>query len=64
MKITFELSKGKLVCPYQDEAENVALKTLGNHHNIYFDPIPINDKFDMIWTDKLGGWLLRYLLES
>ena len=65
MKITFDITTdGKLVCPYQDEMENLALEKLDDQCNIYFDPIPINDKVDVIWTDKYKGWLLRFLLET
>lgn len=64
MKLTFELSNGKLVCPYQDEIENLALETLDDCSDIYFTPTPVNDKFDVIWMDKYGGWVLRFLLET
>jgi len=65
-KITFEIvdDDDKLVCPYQGEVENIALDKLGTHHNIFFEPTPLTDKFDVIWDQDSGGWVLRYLLDT
>lgn len=70
---TFEIKDGKLIAPFQDEIEQVALElevydiALGNaelHRNIYFDVIPLTNRYNLIWDDKYMGWLLRYELES
>jgi len=54
----------KVICPIQSEIEGLAIKTFGTHEDIFFDPIPLSSKFDLMWSDKYKGWLLRYLLES
>lgn len=43
MKITAEFHEGKLYLLYQNEVENIALETIGDHHGIYFDSIPIGN---------------------
>lgn len=73
IRITFEIKDGKLVAPFQDEIEQVALEleeqdiALENeelHRNIYFDVIPLTNGYNLIWDKELDGWLLRYELES
>lgn len=44
----FRLPDGKLVAPYQDEIELIAMDTIGSAENIYFDEIPITDGFSLI----------------
>ena len=73
MKITFDIIDGKLVAPIQSEIEEIALelevydKALEReeiHRNIYFDIIPLTNRYNLVWDNELGGWLLRYELES
>jgi len=33
-------------------------------YNIYFDPIQLTSKIDLVWTRELGGWVLRYNLQT
>jgi len=54
----------KVICPIQSEIENLAIKTLDTHENIFFDPIPLSSKFDLMWSNEYKGWILRYLLTS
>lgn len=63
-KITIEIRDKKLIAPFQSEIEALALEILDTHHNIYFTPIPLTDRFDLIWSNKYSGWVLRYLLET
>ena len=71
-QITFEIIDGNLVCPFQDQVEQIALEAeddiaLENtelHRNIYFEPVPLTDKFELMWMEIDGedgwdGWLLR-----
>ena len=67
-RITFDVKDGKLVCPFQDEVEQVALdiedrdKAMENdelHRNIYFNIIPLSDRYSVLWDEKYGGWVLR-----
>ena len=60
---TFELKNNKIVAIYQYEVEEFALEELGTHANIFFDPIPLTDKIDLMYSADDGGWVLRYLLE-
>lgn len=58
MKITVEFHKDKLYLPCQDEVEHIALEVIGDHRQIYFDPIPIGNglylKFDR--DEPFYGW--------
>lgn len=72
-RLTFDIVNGKLVCPFQDEIENlalaledvdVALEIAELHRNIYFSVIPLTDRYNLIFDKELDGWLLRYELES
>ncbi len=72
-RITFDIKDDKLIAPYQDQIEEIALELENNnpalekaelHRNIYFDVIPLTDKYNLIFDKKLDGWLLRYNLES
>lgn len=72
-RITFDIIDGKLVAPIQSEIEQVALELeildIGLeraelHRNIYFDIIPLTNRYNLIFDKELNGWLLRYELES
>ena len=56
MKITLIINNNKLICPYQNEVENISIKNYGNHKNIYFSPIKINNEYYLKWNDNYKGW--------
>lgn len=63
MRVTLEIKDGRLYLPYQDEVEALALETMGTHHKIYFEPIPIRlgdkCKLYIMYAKDLGGWEVR-----
>jgi hypothetical protein len=64
MSLTLEIRNGKLVCPNQGEIENLAIEKIDTHYNIFFDPIPLTDKFDLMWSDEVTAWVIRYILQA
>lgn len=59
MKITLIISNNKLICPYQNEVENIAIKNHGTHKDIYFIPVKVNDEYYLEWFDEYKGWMLK-----
>lgn len=57
-KLTFKIIDDKLIAPFQHEIENLALKTLGTHHDIYFDYIPLTTEYGLMWSNEKNGWIL------
>ena len=66
MEITIVCRNGKLIAPYQNEIEDLAIEQFGTHENIYFDTIYLDDakKWGLSWEDEYKGWVLKRLLES
>ena len=62
--LTIEEKNDKVICYIQGEIEGLAIERLGTHEHIFFEPIPLNSKFDFMWSEKHKGWILRYLLAS
>ena len=58
MKFTLIIKDNKLICPYQNEVENIAIKNHNTHKDIYFIPIKVNDEHYLEWSDEYRGWLL------
>lgn len=60
--ITLEIDKdGRLYLPVQSEVEDIALETLDDDNQIYFEPIPLmvgGEKYGpyLMYDKYLGGW--------
>lgn len=57
--ISLLLKDGILITFSQNQVENIALEVLGTHYRIFFDKIPITDKFYLIWEKLHQGWVLK-----
>jgi hypothetical protein len=62
-QITFLIYRAMVVATIQSEVEQLALNTLGTHHGIFFDPIPLSNSHYLQWDKVAGGWLLHYNLK-
>lgn len=66
MEITLEAKDGRLYLPVQGEVEDIALETLDDHYQIYFEPVPLvvgnKEHGPYLMYDKdRGGWeILRH----
>lgn len=59
MKLTVNLvvKEGRLFLPFQNEVENVALETVGSHHGIYRNAIPLTDNLYLKYDrESRCGW--------
>lgn len=57
-EFTVYLKDGVLMIPIQSEVENIALTTVGNHHGIYFDEIPLNDNLYLKFDREINTWII------
>lgn len=59
IELTMRLKDGKLVVPYQNEVENLALEVIGTAEDIYFDKVPINDDLYLKFDPNIDDWVLH-----
>jgi hypothetical protein len=60
LKITiYLLEDGRLVTPYQNEIENLALETMNTHERIYFDKIIVNEELFFKFNREINAWVLH-----
>lgn len=54
--LRLDINDNKLYAPYQSEAENIALATLGDHRTIYLKPIPLTNALYLKWDKESMVW--------
>ena len=59
IRLTAFVRNNKVLFPYQNEIENLALDSVGSHENIYFDETPVTDRFSVKYDRAENAWELK-----
>ena len=59
IRLTAFVRNNKVLFPYQNEVENLALYGIDSHKNIYFDEIFLTDRYSVEYDRDQKAWELK-----